>query len=958
MGQEKNDGVLASPISLRAFLRSPWSAVCLLLFIFIIYKSISSYEQHKLIRDFQGAYHLGASSWFWSTKIDSTDQVIFPQTFGDEDLGQFLEKNKLSDSLLQSKLIKFSSHISAEARLRHALKPSEFKDHEVNVFHSSSNINLDLEKCEPKLQEKFSVQVDKPKGINVSLKAVLTQLLSDLKSNPYLSELSDFFIDELALQIKYNVVEHYWYRLAGSSVYLEDYGVHFMISRILYSPKGARNQPIISLTYAQIFDEEWNELTNTKLVLPDNENGFKVMEFPSFLPIPFWFDVDNTEGKFYGPEDPRIMLVKNQHGHEEPLIVFNAYHRKMEHFDDDADDHLILKPGYYRSMFMCWPWQTQKGKENTDGLPSDDYKDSIYSKVVELHIRNAERRSKQKNWTPFVSLDGRAADGFDTHVNFIYRWANLEVLKCEMATGQCSFTYRLNNRLSTSAKVGPLRGGTQLINVKHLLGTQKGIDVDSIIPPNREIWLGFARAHLDKCGCGNVMYRPNMVILVKDKVGEKQLFRLSHVSSSISFDIPMIGWDLNNSKDLCHGTNVLIPNGISSWVLSHIGESGGHFTADDDMSLSLSISDFTVHKINIRGLLNHVFAMEHDSLFLKPGEQDQSKIDNKRLLIPNPKIVNDPTKIDSHWLIGFNNDNVVCAMSASRDFCAAYGLEQEKIFSSEYGYEFELEDEEFLEQQDSAALDKYEHELGMHHFDETFNDRLKEHLGLPPLRQHNPGGVYGGGRTHGMSHVPSNDNLDDDLINEYAKVDPEKLGSTFNGTIFADDEETYDDEAEADAKTHRNSTTSYSHYTKPQKAPASKGPTKLQRKPAYKNPDYDITYDDEELAEDTGVGANKKVGLAETGEKQRKKISMQKAGSKKKILSEVEEGEEDILDGNVKLTGIKPIKQSPKKPTKVPSKNDKVSKPPAKKKTNVDTKNKKTKSNAKSSKLKPKAQEY
>lgn len=823
MPPEKTEGVVASPPSLRSFLRSPWAALCLAMFLFIIYKSISSYEQHQLIRDFQGAYHQGSSSWLWDSKMDSRDRIVFPQTFSD-DLAQYIQKHKVypMDRLQSTTLIKYSPTGTTAERLRSPLKASHFEPHDIDLFHSSSNIKLDLQKCEAKLHEKILVGVDKPKGINVSLRTILTQLLKDLENNPYFQELSHFFIEELALQIKYNVVEHYWYRLAGSSVYLQDYGVHFMISRVLYSPKGARNQPIISLTYAQLFDENWNELTNTKLVVPTNENGFRVMQFPSFLPIPFWFDVDNTEGKFYGPEDPRILLVRNPKGYEEPLVIFNAYHRKMTHFDDDADDHLVLKPSYYRSMFMCWPWQTQVGKENTDGLASDEFRNSVYSRVVELQIKNVERRSKQKNWTPFVSNADRAVHGYDTHVNFIYRWANLEVLKCDMSTGECAFTYRLNNRLSTSARVGPLRGGTQLININGLIEAHTNADTKSIIPANREIWLGFARAHLDKCGCGNVMYRPNLVILVKDVVGDKQMFRLSHVSSSISFDIPMIGWNLNEPKDLCYGTNVLIPNGISSWVMSLVGEKDGKFTADDDLTLSLSISDFTVHKINVKGILNLIFAMDHDSLFLKPGDADQNTPDLRRLLLPNPKIVNDPLKVNSQWLVGFNNDNVACAMLASSEFCAAYGLEQERLYYSTFGHEYEFEDDEFLEQQDASSVDKYEHELGMHH-----DDRINQVENRPPpLRQGLPANHASVG--HGSSHVPNR--INGDLINEYGKVDREKIGSMFNGTIFGEDDEKFDDIAEADASSHRNSSKSYGHAKKLPKPATGIGKKKVGKK--------------------------------------------------------------------------------------------------------------------------------
>lgn len=880
----KNDGAPATPSAppFRTRVRSPWTAVCLLLFIFIIYKSISSYEQHQLIRDFQGAYHQGTASWVWDSKMDRTDRILFPLSFPDQDLPNYIQKQKLYplSQVQNAEVKKHQPTENAAKRLRRPLKMSEFQRHDLDVFHSSANIQLDLLKCESRLYQRLAVGVDKPRGINVSLRTVLTQLLAEIEHNPYFKELAPFFIDELALQIKYNVVEHYWYRLAGSLVYLEEYGVHFMISRVLYSPRGARNQPIISLTYAQLFDENWNELTNTKLAVPDGP-AYRIMEFPSFLPIPFWFDVDNTDGKFYGPEDPRILLVKNKQGFPEPVVIFNAYHRKMTHFDDDADDHLILKPTYYRSMFMCWPWQTQKGKENTDGLASEEFRNSVYSKVVELQIRNIDRRTKQKNWTPFVSEADRAVRGYDTHLNFIYRWANLEVLKCEMATGECVFTYRLNDRLSTSARVGPLRGGTQLININGLLQEEAA----KMIPANREIWVGFARAHLDKCGCGNVMYRPNLVVLVKDLVGSKQMFRLSHVSSSISFDVPIIGWDLNNPKDLCHGTNVLIPNGISSWLVVLAGEGDGTFVVDDVVTLSLSISDFTVHKINIKGLLNLMLSMEANSLFLTPQGSDM-----KRLLIPNPKIVHDPEKVDSQWLTGFNNDNVACAMLSSTEFCAAYGYEQDQVYKSIYGDEYEFEDEEFIEQQDALSVDKYELELGMHHFGEKINK--------PPTRQRVP---YG-------------------LVNEYGKFDKTTMGALFNGTIFADDEKAADKVAEKDASIHRNSSKSYGRpkMAKPlgalglEKTQGKGGKNaktnggKIAMKGEDEESDKGSESSEEVSGEVSGISGTNKEG---TGKKTIKQKGKSKLKPKPKIKDQDLDDETPEAALNVKPKG-KPVKET------------------------------------------------
>ncbi|KAG7662706.1 uncharacterized protein J8A68_003765 [[Candida] subhashii] len=657
------------------------------------------------------------------------NQLIFPKNLEiEEDIKTFVSSNP---QFFNKKLLNYPKFIQAsEINETSSQIHSNYSPYNFTIFTSGNNIHMDLNQCDSKLKSTSNIQIDQAIPLDVSLPDILTNLLQEMESgtSQYLNELAPFVLPELRLQLKLNVVDRFWYRLAGSSVWLEQYGVHFMISRILYSPKGARNQPIISLTYAQIFDKDWNELINTKLLVPTNNlkkdksklkeseqpQKFKILNFPYFLPIPFWHDYDDTSGKYYGPEDPRLILVKNKRGYEEPLVVFNAYHRKLVDFDDDDDTRIVMKPDFYRSMFLCWPWQFQRGKENVEAIRNPDYDTHLYNRIVELQIKNLPRMKTQKNWTPFISQVDRIHDGYDKRIQFIYRWANLDVLKCDLDgknAGVCGLSYRLNENLAPKNEIGPLRGGTQLININQLLQTAN-IPIKKFIVPNREIWVGFARAHLDDCGCGKVLYRPNMVIIVKDKIkmgksGEslfgakdnskiiyRDLYKVSHISSSLSFDIPILGWDLLNPSDLCGHVNVLIPNGISSWTIQSLEKNKDTWKSDDYLTLSLSMSDATVHKINIKGLFQSIIDLPDKSLFLepdyKPPSQQQSQISKeikKKLQIPESAAIKafqqqqqaqqkqgseDDNEIS---LPGFNNDNVVCALQSSVQFCAAYGKE-------------------------------------------------------------------------------------------------------------------------------------------------------------------------------------------------------------------------------------------------------------------------------------------
>lgn len=704
------------------------SAMTVGLVMMIILYELSEYSQYGLLESFRSAYHQGTNSFISIHKTQIIkNQLIFPYNFQvpESQLDQFIEAHSdiinmtaLKNPTIYKHEFKDETTQKFDTPLTSKYLKTSFQKYNATVFDSSKEIKGNLNRCSRLTKTFDAFQISQPQNMQVSLTEILSKVYDDCQrgDDPYLNELAPFFMNELELQLKYKVVDRYWYRLAGSSVWLEQYGVHFMISRILYSPRGRRNQPVISLTYGQLFDKNWKELIHTKLVIPsfevhppgdskagadvptetltgdsepsnDRKPTYKVLTFPQFLPIPFWYDFDLTDGKYYGPEDPRILLVKNKRGYEEPLVIFNAYHRKLTHFDDDFDDQVVMKGQFYRSMFMCWPWQFQYGKENTDGVSNANFDKKLYNKVIELKLKTLPRQKIQKNWTPFISQFTRDKYGHDKYINFVYRLANLETLKCDLTgdTGECVFSYRLNNKLNPSGNIGPLRGGTELVNLNRLLKTNSQVpDLKYLLPPNREIWVGFARAHLDDCGCGNNMYRPNLVIVVRDMVElpdekddgkhEKQyqnLFKVSHVSSSISFDIPIIGWNLMDPKDLCAGSNVLIPNGISFWTINSF-QSGKKWVSEDYLSLTLSISDFTVHRIEIKGLLNQL--LNEKSLFIPPRT---AQLSDSELEVPNTKIINDYKKSG-----GYNNDNILCGLQSSTEFCKNYGLEQATLYAS------------------------------------------------------------------------------------------------------------------------------------------------------------------------------------------------------------------------------------------------------------------------------------
>ena len=602
----------------------------------------------------QAEYLSGISSLEKTQKV-----VIFPNNYP----GLHLEAEYLalqsSPSIQNSKIIRFNLHDDANplspTHAHSGLSSQTFDSYSMSVFNSGKL--MDKSQC-PALKQRADIEVGQPKNMPVSLKKILMDLMKN--NRDYYQEIATFFNEENNLEklVKEDAVEKFWFRLAGSAVWLQQYGVYFMTSRVLFSPSGIIDKPVISLLVAHVYDQDWNELQDVELVVPTNhfdlndetDTGakFAAISYPTVLPIPFYHNSSYLNDRYYGPEDPRILLTKNPQGFEEPLMVFNAHHRKIVQTEQTNENDFAIKFKQYRSMFVAWPWQFQRDKKVTEELSSDSRTDlQMYTRIVELGRKDIPRRKLEKNWTPFIRFSDRQQFQHDRYLYFVYRWKNIEILKCPLSnTGDsslslCEYEYRMDDEMDKDSPVGELRGGTQMVNVNDLLYSYSDSVpeakqlYDSI--KNREIWVGFARAHLKGCGCGVAMYRPNYVVMTHH-LGK---YAINSISSFLSLNIPLLSW--NKDGGLCDGASVLIPNGIANWAVGRKGD-----RLDDILTLAYSVSDKTVEVIDIKGILNAISEIT----------SSENKANEGTILI--------------------SNDNIDCAMDASREFCRKYGEEVAK----------------------------------------------------------------------------------------------------------------------------------------------------------------------------------------------------------------------------------------------------------------------------------------
>ncbi|CUM66170.1 uncharacterized protein PRCAT00003828001 [Priceomyces carsonii] len=540
------------------------------------------------------------------------------------------------------------------------MEPNTYKSASLKTyFHSifykgeqSLETFTEAQKCE-RLKYESQLELSEQKY----LEANFNKVRDAIKEN----ELYDRMLKAATKEFKPSIPsEKQWFRFAGSSVWLSEHKVHFMVSRIMWSPSGIPNKAFASFLYIQLFDEDWNELPEKTLKIPyeklvteqnvnakgsielkivDRKIAYREAKFPSFLPITFDFSLRTPDRKYYwGPEDPRILLRRNPLGFDEPLIVFNL------------KDVKLIK----RTMHMFLPFSS---------------KFSIFKK------RNEPYANIEKNWTPFFSSPRDAEsknDGF-THLNFIYSLEPLEVLKCDIDTAICDFLQKPEK--SDFNYVGPLRGGTQLVQLPSSRFVLNGITNAFQIPENRRIYVGWARTHLNKCGCGESMYRPNLIILTEDynPSDKKYSYNIRDVSEYFDFNAIVPPWitpELDKSGNLiekspkqCEGRNVLIPNSIAYWDIDSVRKGDliygrGDFATfkdqnvldaetviNDYMGVTLSAADSDVSIVQVKGLLNYILKL--------PGLFDKSDQDR------------DDSLYDS-------NINQRCAELASVEYCLKY----------------------------------------------------------------------------------------------------------------------------------------------------------------------------------------------------------------------------------------------------------------------------------------------
>lgn len=345
-------------------------------------------------------------------------------------------------------------------------------------------------------------------------------------------------------------VDQTWGRMAGSSVWLEKYGVYLLVSRVFFYPRGVKSWSAISFIRAQIYDEDWNHLDDYKLTWND-----ETIRFPQTLNITAPYELG---GVWFGPEDPRI-VIEPDYLDAEPIIVFNM-----------VDNTTSSVPS--RSMYIHRPFSHRTRK---------------------LVIENRPPRY-EKNWSPFFMPDMSTSSSTKGQhatksIYFVYDWNDdpdiFSILRCDLEDGSCQFVFRYDQpdmhaglyleAHNYGSLEGDIRGGTNFVPVP--FETRPGF----------VSFVGFPRSHVENVCGQDAIYRPFLMLLVTNSTH----FFLDYASAALDFRQSIL--TEAQYSDHCGDGRILIANGIARFD-DRIG--------NDVMTMTVTIADSTVQVVRLYGV--------------------------------------------------------------------------------------------------------------------------------------------------------------------------------------------------------------------------------------------------------------------------------------------------------------------------------------------------------------------
>jgi beta-1,2-mannosyltransferase len=292
----------------------------------------------------------------------------------------------------------------------------------------------------------------------------------------------------------------------AASVWLPEFRLNLVVSRILFPNLWLDDLPAwsgVTHIFVEVFDEHWRVSPQT-LRVPIVEKGIvghRNVTFPTFVNVV-------ASGTFEGMEwrtlphlgrDPRCCLRRCAGGFDEPLVTFSPVLAEPEGAPRNRGQGMAV-------------WFPFSGKLTVFMIP---------------HAATFE-----KNWV-FLTVN-------DTSAEMVRALDPLQIISCNLDSGVC----REVNGFSQSSTIGPLRPGSQIIEIE------------------RNVFVGWARSHITPCGCSDRLYRAHLFVIRR----HDRNYGLTDVSGPFDFGVrPTESESMGRCIGRDHYLNAIIPAGIVKW---------------------------------------------------------------------------------------------------------------------------------------------------------------------------------------------------------------------------------------------------------------------------------------------------------------------------------------------------------------------------------------------------------
>ncbi|CDK25903.1 unnamed protein product [Kuraishia capsulata CBS 1993] len=363
-----------------------------------------------------------------------------------------------------------------------------------------------------------------------------------------------------------------WARFSGASVWLADYNVHLLVSRVMYAKDGVFGTPTASFIRAQVYDRNWNELMNYSLKLVDSKGEvYKQITFPTLFDVGF---NPETDRDMAGAEDPKIALRVNSDGKEEPVIFFNMFNGKI---------------AGRRAYHAYLPFSKH------------DY-------LVGFSVPDVPQKEADKDWVPFFARDVGDSGEITGFVYFIYQFNPLTVIKCSMDYGECHVAFQHDSEKYPSSIDSHITMGSNLILLPQGVPTA---EFGAYGAKKRDVWVGFSNLKLYNCGCGDATFRPSLFVLILD--GDN--FRIEFGTTSVDFGLTVAPIHSENVASCqADDKSILTVGSVGSWDVTSYDKETHLY--EDYMSIVLTEADRQISVVRLTGVLNYILGsrrLEHKS---------------------------------------------------------------------------------------------------------------------------------------------------------------------------------------------------------------------------------------------------------------------------------------------------------------------------------------------------------